>query len=99
MELLFATVRVWEWLENTLSSADLAKALGPLIADKWRYIATEARFALRVPATNGPEILAAAETVVDRAGIGRLVLASAYATQLNIPATTLTDIRVKSSRP
>lgn len=99
MELLFATVRVWEWLENTLSSADLAKALGPLVAGKWRYIATEARFALRAPATNGPEILAAAETVVDRAGIGRLVLASAYATQLNIPAATLADIRVKSFRP
>jgi tetratricopeptide (TPR) repeat protein len=73
-DLILVSVRLWEWLGDTVLSRELAEVICPMIAQHWRRVAVEARFALRTPGTTAPAILAATEEVTDRVGLGRLIL-------------------------
>ena len=68
-------------------SGEIIAAIGPVIASRWRHVATEQTFNLRAPRQHAPDILVAAASVVSRRDLAQLVLAIHPA--LNVPVPPL----------
>jgi hypothetical protein len=92
-ELLLASVRLWEFLRGALLAKALYAGLGPMLAERWRHVAQNSRFAMRMPAMYAPQIEAAAQTVADDASLARLILAAYPAFNLRLPETMLEELR------
>lgn len=90
-ELFIATALLHRWLGELLSAEDVAREIGPVIASRWRTVATERRFALGSPFLTAPAILAAVERIDTRAAIARLLLAARAAVRITLDPDVVQD--------
>ncbi len=95
--LFAATARVLDWSEQMFLRTEMLRHLGPLVAEKWRFVADQSRFLLRLPTITAPKILQAAEIVEDRPSWARLVLAAADAVRVGLPTSFQDRLRSQAN--
>ena len=98
-DLFIATALLHQWLGELLYAEDVAREIGPLIASRWRTVATERRFALGSPSLSAPSILAVADRVDSRAAIARLLLASRSAVRVSYDPQLVLDWKASAGLP
>lgn len=84
--LLAAVLRAWEWMRLTPFLETVGPGLVSAIAAHWWRRFDEGPFALRNPAANRAEVLAAVDRLSDAPSLARLILAAQYAADFPLPA-------------